>query len=259
MSQPEPENDIALTAVSVSGRDAAAFLQSQLTLDVESVPEDRLRPCAWCRPDGRADAVMLIGRCAGRWWLILPADIAAPVAKRLGMFSIGRQVELDADRAAVAGEGAGTMVLDYDADRAVGIVEPDAARPLPRDWIRRDIAHGMPWLFAETRGEFLPQMLGLEALGGLSYGKGCYPGQEVIARVHYRGRVTRRTACFRLPDAPPPAPGAAAEVDGDSGTVLYATEDADDRGAIGLVVAPAAAAATGAVEVGGSAGALVGG
>lgn len=257
MSQSEPENDIALTAVSVSGRDAAAFLQSQLTLDVESVPEDRLRPCAWCRPDGRADAVMLIGRSAGQWWLILPADIAAPVAKRMSMFSIGRQVELDAGRAAVAGEGAGTMVLDYDAGRAVSIVEPDAARPLPRDWVRRDIARGVPWLFADTRGEFLPQMLGLEALRGLSYGKGCYPGQEVIARVHYRGRVTRRTACFRLRDVPPPAPGAAADVDGDSGTVLYATEDAD-AGVIGLVVVPAAATATGAVEVGGSAGALVG-
>lgn len=258
MSRPEPENDLALTAVSVSGRDAAAFLHSQLTLDIESLPEARLRPCAWCRPDGRADAVLLVGRRAGQWWLILPTDIAAPVAKRMRMFSIGRQVELDADRAAVAGEGAGAMVLDHDADRALCMVQPDAARPLPGDWVRRDIAHGMPWLFAATRGEFLPQMLGLEALGGLSYAKGCYPGQEVIARVHYRGRVTRRTARFRLRDARPPEPGATAEVDGDSGTVLYAAAGADDGGATGLLVVPAAAAAAGEVRIAGSAGALVG-
>jgi folate-binding protein YgfZ len=200
---------------------------------------------------------MLVARDEQRCWLTVPAAIAESVVARLRMFSIGREVELDADHAALVDDAGDGLPLEYDRDRRLGIEA--GARPvaLPAQWLRRDIACGMPWLVEATQGRFLPQMLGLEALGGLSYAKGCYPGQEVIARVHYRGRVTRRPARFVLDRADPPEPGAEGEVEGEPAAVLYAVDRAGDGGVEGLAVVPADTPATASLRVGRGVGELV--
>lgn len=239
MSQSESRQSFALGAISITGRDAAAFVQSQLTLDADSLPEDLLRPCAWCRPDGRVEAVLLVAHRGGRWWLVVPEPIVQSVGKRLRMFSIGREIELDLDQAAHPSDDEDAIELEYDRDRALR-VEPGARRQaLSAEWLRCDIDSAMPWLLHATQGEFLPQMLGLEALAGLSYSKGCYPGQEVIARVHYRGRVTRRTMRFHLDARRPPRPGAAADIDGERASVLYAVSAQTGGPVAGLAVVPA--------------------
>lgn len=75
-------------------------------------------------------------------------------------------------------------------------------------WQAADLAAGLPWVAAATQDVFIPQTLNLDLIGGVSFTKGCYPGQEVVARSHYRGTVKRRTAYGQL-DAQiaPPAPG----------------------------------------------------
>lgn len=75
-------------------------------------------------------------------------------------------------------------------------------------WSLLDILAGIPWLLPETSGEFIPQMVNLEALGGLSFKKGCYPGQEVVARLHYRGQLKRRMVLATVAADPAPEPGA---------------------------------------------------
>ncbi|RYU62053.1 folate-binding protein [Methylolobus aquaticus] len=84
-----------------------------------------------------------------------------------------------------------------------------AAQPIDdAAWSLLDIRAGIPLLLPETSGEFIPQMVDLEALGGLSFKKGCYPGQEVVARLHYRGQLKRRMVLAMVPVDPAPPPGA---------------------------------------------------
>lgn len=233
---------LSLAVITISGPDTSAFLQSQLTLDVEGIARGQLQPGAWCSPDGRVDAVLLVALDNEHATLVLPESLAANMFKRARMYSIGRKVEIaygaeirGCGPANGTGQRALSLSLDQErvlvfADRHDATTPPTDAWPLPTDWLRADIECRMPWILPETARMFLPQMLGLEALGGLSYRKGCFPGQEVIARVHYRGRVTRRISRFRLQSDRPPAPGTGFELVDTPACVLYAAASTDVHG-----------------------------
>ncbi|GAB2711962.1 CAF17-like 4Fe-4S cluster assembly/insertion protein YgfZ [Halomonas garicola] len=99
-------------------------------------------------------------------------------------------------------------------------------------WPLADVRRGLVWLDAEQQDSYLPQMVNWEALGGISFKKGCYTGQEVVARAHFRGQVKKRLSLGYLDAATPPA----------NGTGVTATNDGDEDGKnIGEVVASAAA------------------
>jgi len=241
----------ALRMLKVSGQDARAFLQSQLSSDVESA-DDTFRATAWCNPKGRVEGVLLINSRDEIFHLVLPAPIADAVEKRLDLFRIGRRVEIESAGAAqpAAPSNPAAIPLALDRSRAL-LASADDLSPLPSSWLRKDIDRCFPWVLPPTQARFLPQMLGLEALQGLSYRKGCFPGQEVIARVHYRGRVTQRTARLTFSGAAP-RPGAEIHLASGTGTILYAVaerEHGDGRDADevhryqALAVVPADAAA----------------
>lgn len=228
------ENAFSLSVLRVSGPDARIFLQSQLTSNVESTG-DALQPTAWCNPKGRVEAVMLVAGRDESLDLLLPEPVAGGVLKRLGMFRIGRRVDLEAvgNAQPAAPEAPGAIRLSFDPERALRISGDDRSM-LPSSWLREDIGHSLPWVLPPVQARFLPQMLGLDTLGGLSYRKGCFPGQEVIARVHYRGRVTQRTARVTV-DEPAARPGAEIRLAAGTGTILYAVPESDrgDRRAAG--------------------------
>jgi len=95
------------------------------------------------------------------------------------------------------------------------------------DWRALDIAAGIPQVYAGSQGEFVSQMLNLDLLDGIAFDKGCYIGQEIVARAHYRGRVKRRLQRFALAAATAPAPGASVTLaSGESAQVVEATRDA---------------------------------
>lgn len=97
-----------------------------------------------------------------------------------------------------------------------------------RAWRLLDIEAGLPSVYAGTAGHFVAQMLNLDRLGAIDFRKGCYPGQEVIARTHYLGRVKRRMRLLRVADAEPPEPGAAVCADGaEAGEVVDAAPHPD--------------------------------
>ncbi len=257
MSVEDNENGFALRVLGVTGPDAKVFLQSQLSSDLEAT-SDAFQPTSWCNPKGRVEAVMLIRARGGQFELALPGPIADAVAKRLDLFRIGRRVEIDSTDAALPVDPEDPDAGVLAADRQRGLrVSGDPARPLSPEWMRADIDHGMPWILEATRGRFLPQTLGLESLGGLSYRKGCFPGQEVIARVHYRGRVTQRTARFRA-SGPAPAPGTELEPGPVGGVVLYAVDEPGETARHrGLAVIPAEAESGAEVRHPGGSGTLV--
>lgn len=112
------------------------------------------------------------------------------------------------------------------------------ARAVPELWRRLGIENGEPQVYAATSGEFVAQMLNLDALGAIAFDKGCYTGQEVIARAHYRGRIKRRMQRFRTAAPLPLEPGDAGELaDGRAFRVVDAARHADG-GCEFLAVAP---------------------
>ncbi len=246
-SDPITRSFLQLSAIPVGGRQADEFLQSQLTIDLDRLEDQRLlQAAAWCKPDGRAEIVLLVARHGNGFLLVLPKALLQQMQKKLRMFSIGREVHF-AEALAVDEQPGGrkqgpefSLAHDHDRNLYLGPAGHEASAPaLSLAGLISDAHAGMPWLLPATSGLFLPQMLGLETLRGLSYRKGCYPGQEVIARVHYRGRVTRRICHFESQGENAPDPGQNFDLDPGKGTVMYAAFDPiGSRHVTGLAVVP---------------------
>ncbi len=138
------------------------------------------------------------------------------------------------------------------------IVAP-RGEPLPQghtatraEWRIEDIEGGMPEVLRDTAGEFIAQMLNLDAIGAISFEKGCYTGQEIIARAHYRGQVKRRMQLFHTQSAVPLLPGERVTLsDGRRAQVVLAeTIDAEGQEFLAVTTLPSAPAETTAAEQG---------
>jgi len=246
MNTPIPAATLALRAIRVEGRDAFAFLQAQLTADLTELESGLLMSAAWCDANGRVSVFCPVSWDDQGAWLIAPADRIADTLRRIRMYGIGREVSAkDAGPVRPAELDAPNAMRFKDPEpRALAIVESppddDATPALPDGWLLDDLHRRIPWITTATAGLFLPQMIGVDALGGLSYRKGCYPGQEVIARVHYRGRVTRQPALMRVQTDVRPLPGATLTPERGDPRVLYAAPD-PDGGHLLLAVVPVGA------------------
>jgi folate-binding protein YgfZ len=245
-----PVTDLGLIAV--TGEDAARFLHSQLTNDVEHLGTGEARLAGFCTPKGRLQATFLMWRSSetereGTVWLQLPRAIQAPLQKRLSMFVLRAKAKLrDATEeesvAAVIGVGGargeaalraqgfelpgapnalvsgerGTVIRLADALKAprfLWITSAQAAEAvLPAlaaelalggnaAWQLAAIHAGVPQVTAATQEQFVPQMINLELLGGVNFKKGCYPGQEIVARSQYLGKLKRRTSLASVDNA----------------------------------------------------------
>ncbi len=264
--------------LAVSGDDATAFLHGQFTNDVQALPQGAAQWNGWLSPKGRLLATFLLVKRADGYLLMLPAEIAAATAKRLRMFVLRSKVVIvEADerfvRVGVAGNSAGLLAADafgatpepmrsverdaslcvaLDATRFVLLAEPSraaalwdrlAARATPAGidaWEWSMVQAGIPTIVARTQEEFVPQMANFELVGGVSFRKGCYPGQEIVARMQYRGGLKKRMARVHLEGATRPQAGdpvyAASFGEQAAGMVVSATPS-PDGGYDALVVA----------------------
>ena len=243
----------------VSGDDAAAFLQAQLTNEVEALAVDGAQWNVWCSPKGRLLATFLLVRRPAEFLLMLPAEIAGPIAKRLGMFVLRSKVKITdvSDRYARRGilgrragpapmrvvEENGAILVGLEEGRIVALMPPERAltADLGADaWELAAIRAGVPTITAATQEAFVPQMANFELVGGVSFKKGCYPGQEIVARTQYRGGLKRRMALVHLGGGERPQPGqsvySAAFGEQAAGTIVNAAP-APEGGFDALVVA----------------------
>lgn len=208
--------------IRASGADAASFLHGQLTQDVLHLDEAHARLAGYCSAKGRLQASFVMWRRGPEEILLAcSADLLPAVLKRLTMFVLRAKCKL-ADASAewplwgLAGEAAAAAPAAAWARASVGAADvlrlPDAVvagRAVPRAlWAGAEAPAGTPleaaawrWLevhsgvariTAATAEQFVPQMVNLELVGGVNFQKGCYPGQEVVARSQYRGTLKRR-------------------------------------------------------------------
>ncbi len=165
-----------LTPVRIDGADAAGFLHGQFTTDVAGLASGQADLSAWCDPKGRVIATFILARLGETFWLLLPGILKEAFVRRLKMYVLRADVH-------IVDTGAETEKI------------PQLPHLPGMDSYAGETAfirQGIPLLYPETSGRFLPQELNLDTLGALSYTKGCFPGQEIVARLRYRGKVKRR-------------------------------------------------------------------
>jgi len=235
-----------LGVIEVTGEDASSFLQGQLSCDVRQATPHQALFAGYCSPKGRLLAIFLMWHATGSLFMQLPAILREPIQKRLGMFVLRSKVKLsDASesliRIGLAGAGAagalqeilniapsgrltvgdahGVKVIRLgDAryefisppEQAAGLWDALAVRATPAGaaaWDWHEIRDGIPAVLPATQDQFVPQMANLELIGGVSFQKGCYPGQEIVARTHYLGKLKRRMFLAHLESPMAPMAG----------------------------------------------------
>lgn len=277
-----------LGLIRARGADAVKFLQGQLTNDVTGMVPSQARLAGFCSAKGRLQASFIVWQLADDELLLACAASVLPATlKRLSMFVLRAQCKLSDASAELSllgatgasatalvgaapawGVGAvpgGTALRLPDVDgvpRALLAVAPaDApAADLAADaWRLLEVRSGIPMIEAATVDQFVPQMLNYELIGGVDFQKGCYPGQEVVARSQYRGTIKRRMFLFECA-----APAAAAQEvfhSGDAsqpaGMVVNAAALPGGAGSLALVEVKLAALDTGSLHLGSVEGAVL--
>ena len=201
----------------ISGSDASQFLQNLLSNDVMQLSNGQCQLNGFCNPKGRLMASFLLIRQQDAYLLLLPDDQISFVAQRLSMFKLRSQVSvedcseeyraiyLDAD---TTGSGiplpwhnASSLIVSETAQLAEKLNDLEAngcQNAGPAKFSQDLLSLGIPVIKAATREQFTPQQINFEVVGGVSFKKGCYPGQEVVARLHYLGKPNRRMFLCRL-------------------------------------------------------------
>jgi tRNA-modifying protein YgfZ len=213
-----------LGVIQVDDEDAAKFIHSQLTHDFALLDQSQARLAAFCSAKGRMQASMVgFKRPSGEILLVLHKDLLAPTLKRMSMFVMrakarltdasalyllrglaGAAINLEATRAgstwAKADLESQTWVNLYPADGVArqlwlapaGSAEPAGPALNLELWCWGEVRSGIAMVSQATAEAFVPQMLNYESVDGVSFKKGCYPGQEVVARSQFRGTLKRR-------------------------------------------------------------------
>lgn len=189
----------------IQGPDASAFLQSQIACDVAAIPPLCARWTCWVDAHGKVRALgHLANLDENRWAFVAHASFSAAL-KKLAMYVLRAKVQLAYSNAiwGVLGGQPGAKVAGIDADRGLtfttpaGVVSDDV-----NFWRAIAAIHGEAQFDAERSSSEIPQSLGLQVNHGFSLTKGCYPGQEIISRVHYRGHPPRKMVTTLAKTAP---------------------------------------------------------
>lgn len=215
-----------------SGEESKPFLQGQLSSDIRALQADQIQFSSYSTPKGRMQASFYVIRRGEDYLLQIASEIQAAIQKRLSMFILRSKTKASDANAelsllGVAGKHAKALITQAfgAVPEAMQVIERDGIQVigLPNEhyqillsneqapaiwnqltshgavpageavWRLSEIQAGSPWVTGATQEEFVPQMANLELIGGVSFTKGCYPGQEIVARTQYLGKLKRRT------------------------------------------------------------------
>ncbi len=241
MPSPFPTQDAAAlcrleqyATLRVSGADAQSFLQNLLSNDIREADGAHAQYSSFNSAKGRMLAHFLIWQDGGDYLLQLPGSLAQSLRKKLSMYVLRAKVTVtDSGLSSFGLIGAGAEQLLPDAckdlpkmgcakfDQYLAIRLDDArylisAAQTPdihaenadgQYWHLLHLRAGIPDVFLQTQEQFVPQMVNLDLTGGVNFKKGCYPGQEIVARMHYLGKPKRRMYLAHVASTAAPAPG----------------------------------------------------
>lgn len=203
-----------LSVLKVTGADAGKFLQSQVSAQLAGLQSPSATFSAYCSPRGQVIATLLLAPREDYWLVVVEVNLLAILQARLQPFILRDDVQLEpmnghylfavdpndslVDRMILLKPTA--VAVQYAISEMKPLVSPEATAR----WRRTELLFGIPWMNTTSTEKYIPQMLGLDTIGAVSFSKGCYPGQEVIARARHLGQVKRRSQVLDLegPQAP---------------------------------------------------------
>jgi hypothetical protein len=234
-----------LGLIRFSGAEAQAFLHNQLSCDVAALTPGKSTYGSYCTPKGRVLATFLLWRAGEDFFMQLPSPLREPIQIQLSKYILRSKVKAtdassDWTLIGIAGKDASALVqravgdvprgvhdvintqdamvirLPGDryeivaANKSPAVIESlsdgaEKADPDYWDWL--DIRAGVPVILPATQEAFVPQMVNLDLIGGVSLTKGCYPGQEIVSRMHYRGTLKQRMYLANIAESGRPLPG----------------------------------------------------
>ena len=221
-----------LSVLSVSGDDALKFLQGQLTNDILMVTPTQSIYSGFCNPKGRLLAFFHIVKHLDSYLLFFPKSISENITKKLSMYVLRSNVKLNLDpdelmyfglyknsdgeqldllnnlpkneMGSINEESLTIIKLDSDGLRVmivgdkkncIGFIKNNSNKLEKQDfndWTAHNVKAGIPNIFSETQETFIPQSINLDIIDAINFKKGCYTGQEIVARTHYLGKTKRR-------------------------------------------------------------------
>lgn len=221
-----------LSVLSVSGDDALKFLQGQLTNDILMVTPTQSIYSGFCNPKGRLLAFFHVAMYLDSYLLFFPKSIAESITKKLSMYILRSNVKLNLDPSELMYFGLSAnnqegqidllnnipknemesineeslvviklhsddlrVIIISDKKNCMDFIENNSNELERRDfndWAAQNIKSGIPNIFHETQGAFIPQSINLDLINAINFKKGCYTGQEIVARTHYLGKSKRR-------------------------------------------------------------------
>ncbi len=224
---------LGIAMLTVSGDDRHNFLHSQFMNDLNLIESPSAQLSAWSNPKGQVITNFIIINTGISYLLIFKEELKDYVQKRLTMFVLRSDVKIEdiSESSPLVGianihdlsvltknipknagkiiaiegiiivshpDNSGRYLITGNTEALINkLLKLDIKLSNNSTWELLDILSGLPWITKATQEQFLPQMLNLDILKGLSYQKGCYPGQEVIARLHYRGEVKKRLSLIK--------------------------------------------------------------
>ncbi len=242
-----------LSILAVSGPDAQTFLQGQLTCDMREVNTQRGTLGAYCNNKGRVIAnfhIVAQAEDGSDYLLLLHKDVVAVMLERLRKFAIFSKVALNdvSDKYSLLGginavieDASNAIELSGALSRWVYLLEDGSSAYAEDDvgekaedetvadntgWLLLDILCGVPLINAATSEKFTPHAINLQLLDAVSFKKGCYVGQEVVARMHHLGKLKQHMYHCTVTSSSAPQPGSA----------VYASADESKRQTVGTVV-----------------------
>jgi folate-binding protein YgfZ len=237
VAQPQSGRLHHLGVLRFTGPDSLSFLQGQVSNDTRRLTEGAPVLAAYSNPQGRVLTVMHLLPHSTGVVAILPRELVSPTLGRLRKFALRAKVQMedasellyvsgqhgtqalystrlavpDANKGYVEQDGIGVALVTRDSGRywVIGAADKLAqhglagdlfqAEQIEHDWRLADIRAGLPQIYLATGETFVAQMLNLDLLDGISFSKGCYTGQEIIARTQHLGRIKRRLYRLQLP------------------------------------------------------------
>ena len=189
----------------LSGSDTQSFLQGQFSNDIDALEEGVVQLNAYCQHQGKIIALVWVMKKSEEFYVSLPSDLADVVTKRLSMFKMMSDVTITNvtteifQLGVIEGDRQGLSPFKLNAQQSIALVSDVSGINFSSGevWEQACIANEVPEVFLVTSEKFVPQMLNLDIDEvGVSFTKGCYPGQEVVARLHYLGKSKRRMRAF---------------------------------------------------------------
>lgn len=212
----------SFAVIEIAGNDATAFLQAQLTSDITTIKTDDAQFSSWCTPQGRIITTMLVYKNKNSYYILLPKALKDDFQKKISIYILRSKVTITSrdNLTHITGISGKEFIQeiknhltkekytdalfieipDQDSNRIILATKESLLEKIPKidanindayieHWKDLDIQSGMVWITEQTSNKLLPQDIDLEKLNALSHNKGCYPGQEIIARLHFRGKA----------------------------------------------------------------------